>query len=116
VLRYLDEPPQPETTNIFINGIPKQTSKVPAPEPAAEPAPSPEHVVDQPVAELDEEPQVEEVYVHSDHGEGPVAVEEAPNEQVADILTKPLGQKSFEFVRKCLGMTDNPAVEIKGKC
>eukprot|EP00253_Pinus_taeda_P033262 PITA_33262 len=28
-------------------------------------------------------------------------------EQVADILTKPLGQKSFEFLRKCLGMTDN---------
>eukprot|EP00253_Pinus_taeda_P009187 PITA_09187 len=37
-------------------------------------------------------------------------------EQVADILTKPLGQKSFEFFRKCLGMTDNPAVEIKGEC
>eukprot|EP00253_Pinus_taeda_P022938 PITA_22938 len=37
-------------------------------------------------------------------------------EQVADILTKPLGQKSFEFLRKCLGMTDNPAVETKGEC
>eukprot|EP00253_Pinus_taeda_P010042 PITA_10042 len=37
-------------------------------------------------------------------------------EQVADILTKPLGQKSFEFLRKCLGMTDNPAVEIKEEC
>eukprot|EP00253_Pinus_taeda_P034421 PITA_34421 len=36
-------------------------------------------------------------------------------EQVADILTKPLGHKSFEFLRKCLGMTDNPAVEIKGR-
>ena len=36
-------------------------------------------------------------------------------EQVTDILTKPLGQKSFEFLRKCLGMTDNPAVEIKGE-
>ena len=34
-------------------------------------------------------------------------------EQVADILTKPLDQKSFEFLRKLLGMTDNPAVEIK---
>eukprot|EP00253_Pinus_taeda_P031280 PITA_31280 len=33
-------------------------------------------------------------------------------EQVADILTKPLDQKSFEFLRKCLGMTDNPAFEI----
>ena len=37
-------------------------------------------------------------------------------EQVADILTKPLDQKSFEFLRKCLGITDNPAVEIKGEC
>eukprot|EP00253_Pinus_taeda_P019983 PITA_19983 len=37
-------------------------------------------------------------------------------EQVADILTKPLGQKSFEFLRKCLRMTDNPTVEIKGEC
>eukprot|EP00253_Pinus_taeda_P005600 PITA_05600 len=37
-------------------------------------------------------------------------------EQVADILTKPLEQKSFEFLRKCLGMTNNPAVEIKGEC
>eukprot|EP00253_Pinus_taeda_P035853 PITA_35853 len=37
-------------------------------------------------------------------------------EQVADILTKPLDQKSFESLRKCLGMTDNPAVEIKGEC
>ena len=36
--------------------------------------------------------------------------------QFADILTKPLGQKSFEFLRKCLGMTDNPIVEIKGEC
>ena len=37
-------------------------------------------------------------------------------EQVADILTKPLDQKSFEFLRKRLGMTDNPVVEIKGEC
>ena len=37
-------------------------------------------------------------------------------EQFADILTKPLGQKSFEFLRKCLGMTHNPAVEIKWEC
>jgi len=37
-------------------------------------------------------------------------------EQVADILTKSLGHKSFEFLRKCLGMTDNPTVEIKGEC
>ena len=37
-------------------------------------------------------------------------------EQFADILTKPLGQKSFEFLRKCLGMTDNLAAEINGEC
>ena len=37
-------------------------------------------------------------------------------ERVVDILTKPLGQKSFEFLRKCLGMIDNPTVEIKGEC
>eukprot|EP00253_Pinus_taeda_P013408 PITA_13408 len=37
-------------------------------------------------------------------------------EQVADILTKPLGQKICEFLRKRLGMINNPAVEIKGEC
>eukprot|EP00253_Pinus_taeda_P029928 PITA_29928 len=37
-------------------------------------------------------------------------------EQVADILTKPLDQKSFEFLRKCLGMTECPSVEFKGEC
>eukprot|EP00253_Pinus_taeda_P008063 PITA_08063 len=37
-------------------------------------------------------------------------------EQVADILTKPLDQKGFEFLRKCLGMIECPAVEIKGEC
>eukprot|EP00253_Pinus_taeda_P005098 PITA_05098 len=37
-------------------------------------------------------------------------------EQVADILTKPLDQKSFQFLRKCLGMTECPAIEIKGEC
>ena len=37
-------------------------------------------------------------------------------EQFVDILTKPLGQKTFEFLRKCLGMTDNPAAEFKGEC
>lgn len=37
-------------------------------------------------------------------------------EQVADILTKPLDQKSFEFLRKCQGMIECPTVEIKGEC
>eukprot|EP00253_Pinus_taeda_P030035 PITA_30035 len=37
-------------------------------------------------------------------------------EQVADILTKPLDHKSFEFLRKYLGMTECPAVEINGEC
>eukprot|EP00253_Pinus_taeda_P019954 PITA_19954 len=37
-------------------------------------------------------------------------------EQVADILTKPLDQKNFEFLRKCLGMIECPIVEIKGEC
>ena len=37
-------------------------------------------------------------------------------EKFADILTKPLGQNSFEYLRKCLGMTDNPANEFKGEC
>jgi len=36
----------------------------------------------------------------------------AEKEQVADILTKPLDQKSFEFLMKCLGMTSSPAVEL----
>eukprot|EP00253_Pinus_taeda_P005715 PITA_05715 len=37
-------------------------------------------------------------------------------EQVANILTKPLDQKIFEFLRKCLGMNECPTVEIKGEC
>ena len=37
-------------------------------------------------------------------------------EQYVDILTKPLGQKTFEFLRKCFGMTGNLAVEFKGEC
>ena len=37
-------------------------------------------------------------------------------EKFADILTKPLGQKSFNYLRKCLGMEESPAVEIKGEC
>eukprot|EP00253_Pinus_taeda_P016269 PITA_16269 len=37
-------------------------------------------------------------------------------EQVADILTKPLDQKRFEFLKKWLGMVECPAVEIKGEC
>eukprot|EP00253_Pinus_taeda_P025350 PITA_25350 len=37
-------------------------------------------------------------------------------EQFPDILTKPLDQKSFEFFRKCLGINECPAVDIKGEC
>eukprot|EP00253_Pinus_taeda_P020910 PITA_20910 len=37
-------------------------------------------------------------------------------DQLADILTKPLGKKSFDHFRKCLGMQKNPPVEIKGEC
>eukprot|EP00253_Pinus_taeda_P003233 PITA_03233 len=48
---------------------------------------------------------------------GEIALEHCRSqEQVADILTKPLDQKSFEFLRKCLGMTECPEVEIKGEC
>ena len=36
-------------------------------------------------------------------------------EQFSDILTKQLGQKSFEYLRKFLGMTDNPSTEFKGE-
>eukprot|EP00253_Pinus_taeda_P009569 PITA_09569 len=38
------------------------------------------------------------------------------SEEVEDILTKPLGQKKFEFLRKCLSMTHNLVVEIKREC
>ena len=37
-------------------------------------------------------------------------------EQFAGTLTNPMGQKSFECLRKCLGMTNNPAAEFKGEC
>ena len=37
-------------------------------------------------------------------------------EEFAYILTKPLGQKSFNYLRKCLGMEENLAVEFKGEC
>eukprot|EP00253_Pinus_taeda_P016764 PITA_16764 len=38
------------------------------------------------------------------------------DDQLADILTKPLGKKSFNHFRKCLDMQKNLAVEIKGEC
>eukprot|EP00253_Pinus_taeda_P018080 PITA_18080 len=48
---------------------------------------------------------------------GEIALEHCrTQEQVADILTKPLDQKSFEFLRKCLRMTECPTIEIKGEC
>ena len=37
-------------------------------------------------------------------------------EQYTDILTKPLGHKTFEFLIKCLGMMNNPAADFKGEC
>ena len=37
-------------------------------------------------------------------------------DQRADILTKPLGKKSFDHFKKCMRMQKNPAVEIKGEC
>ena len=37
-------------------------------------------------------------------------------EKFVDILTKPLGQKSFEYLRKCLGMTDKLVADFKGEC
>ena len=56
-------------------------------------------------------------YIRELVNNGEIVLEYSINqEQVGDILTKPLGQKSFECLRKCLGMTDNPAVQIKGEC
>eukprot|EP00253_Pinus_taeda_P015521 PITA_15521 len=56
-------------------------------------------------------------YIRELVSNGEIALEHSrTQEQVADILTKPLDQKSFEFLRKCLGMTECPAVEIKGEC
>jgi len=37
-------------------------------------------------------------------------------DQLADILTKPLAKKSFDHFRTCLGMQKNPVVKIKGEC
>eukprot|EP00253_Pinus_taeda_P006416 PITA_06416 len=56
-------------------------------------------------------------YIRELVSNGEIALEHCrTREQVADILTKPLDQKSFEFLRKCLGMTKCPIVEIKGEC
>eukprot|EP00253_Pinus_taeda_P007207 PITA_07207 len=56
-------------------------------------------------------------YIRELVSNGEIALEHCrTQEQVADILTKPLDQKSFAFLRKCLGMTECPAVEIKGEC
>eukprot|EP00253_Pinus_taeda_P029539 PITA_29539 len=56
-------------------------------------------------------------YIRESVNNGEIVLEHCrTQEQVADILTKPLDQKSFEFLRKCLGMTECPAVEIKGEC
>ena len=37
-------------------------------------------------------------------------------EQYVDILTKPLGQNTFEFLRNFLGMMNNPVADFKGEC
>eukprot|EP00253_Pinus_taeda_P006925 PITA_06925 len=56
-------------------------------------------------------------YIRELVSNGEIALEHCrTQEQVAEILTKPLDQKSFEFLRKCLGMTECPAAEIKGEC
>eukprot|EP00253_Pinus_taeda_P018932 PITA_18932 len=56
-------------------------------------------------------------YIRELVNNGEIVIEHCrTQEQVADILTKPLNQKSFEFLRKCLGMTECPADEIKGEC
>eukprot|EP00253_Pinus_taeda_P031173 PITA_31173 len=55
-------------------------------------------------------------YIRELVGNGEIVLEHCrTQEQVAYILTKPLDQKSFEFLRKCLGMTECPAAEIKGE-
>eukprot|EP00253_Pinus_taeda_P011792 PITA_11792 len=55
-------------------------------------------------------------YIRELVSNGEIALEHCrTHEQVADILTKPPDQKSFQFWRKCLGMTECPAVEIKGE-
>ena len=43
---------------------------------------------------------------------GEVFLKHCKTEQFADILTKPLGQKIFHYLRKCLGMQENPTVEF----
>ena len=56
-------------------------------------------------------------YIRELVNNGEIFLEHCRNqEQFVEILTKPLGHKSFEFLRKCLGMTDNPEVELKGEC
>eukprot|EP00253_Pinus_taeda_P010497 PITA_10497 len=56
-------------------------------------------------------------YIRELVSNGEIALEHCRTEEhVADILTKPLDQKRFEFLRKCLGITECPAAEIKGEC
>ena len=37
-------------------------------------------------------------------------------EKFVDILIKPLGLNTFNYLRKCLGVKDNAGVEIKAEC
>eukprot|EP00253_Pinus_taeda_P031508 PITA_31508 len=56
-------------------------------------------------------------YIRELVSNGEIALEHCKTqEQVAEILTKPLDQKRFEFLRKCFGMTECLAAKIKGEC
>ena len=56
-------------------------------------------------------------YIRELVNNGEIVLQHCRTEELfVDILTKPLGQKSFEFLRKFLGMTHNPVAESKGEC
>eukprot|EP00253_Pinus_taeda_P023395 PITA_23395 len=56
-------------------------------------------------------------FIHELVNNGEIVLQHYRTEdQLADTLTKPLGNKSFDHFRKRLGMQKNPTVEIKGEC
>ena len=56
-------------------------------------------------------------FIHELVSNGEIVLQHCRTEdQFADILTKPLAQNSFNKFKKCLGMQENPTVEIKGEC